>query len=264
MIRKAFEFYDKCTEDRVDACAAQSAFFIILSALPFLMVMFSLLKYTFMGKADFLQLLQSFCPDYVLPFLITIVDEVYDHSAGILSVTAVVAVWSAAKGLQYLIKGLNAVYEVDENRNWFILRFWAIIYTLIFALALLFLLGFMVFGQTVKNILLKKFAYSALLSFLGSGIKWLFGIAVLIVFFTVAFTVLPNKKLKMKRQFPGACFTAAGWTVFSFGLSIYVNDFHGFSMYGSLTTLTLLMLWVYFCMYIMLLGAELNAFLTKA
>ncbi len=263
MIRKAFEFYDACKEDRVDAYAAQSAFFIILSALPFLMVMFSLLKYTFMGKADFLQLLQSFCPSYVFPFLLTIVDELYDHSAGILSITAVAAIWSAAKGFQYIVKGLNVVYEVDENRNWFVLRFWAILYTLIFAFALLFLLGFMVFGQTVKNILLKKIAYSTLLSFLGSGVKWLFGIAVLIVFFWVVYTALPNKQLKMKNQFPGACFTAGGWTVFSFGLSIYVNDFHGFSMYGSLMTLTLLMLWVYFCVYIMLLGAELNAFLTK-
>lgn len=35
----------------------------------------------------------------------------------------------------------------------------------------------------------------------------------------------------------------------------------GFSnMYGSLTTIVLILLWLYFCMYIMLIGAEINAY----
>ena len=264
MIRKGFEFYDECKKDNVGAYAAQSAFFIILSALPFLMVIFSLLKYTFIGKADFLQIVQAFCPDYVLPFMIVMIDEVYEHSAGVLSITAIAAIWSAAKGLQYITNGLNAVYDVDENRNWFVLRFWAIIYTLIFALAILFMLGFIVFGNYVKSVLFQKFPHTAFLTFFGSWMKRLFGLLILIVFFIVIFTALPNKKLHFKGQIVGACFTAAGWTVFSYGLSIYVDYFNGFSMYRSLTTLMLLMLWVYFCVYIMLIGGELNAFLTKA
>lgn len=31
-------------------------------------------------------------------------------------------------------------------------------------------------------------------------------------------------------------------------------------MYGSLTTLIFIMLWLYFCIYILLIGAELNAY----
>ena len=49
--------------------------------------------------------------------------------------------------------------------------------------------------------------------------------------------------------------------VFSFGLSIYVDYFNGFSMYGSLTTIALIMLWLYFCMYIMMMAVEFNVFL---
>lgn len=47
---------------------------------------------------------------------------------------------------------------------------------------------------------------------------------------------------------------------FSFGLSIYVDYFNGFSMYGSLTTIALIMLWLYFCMYIMMMTVEFNVF----
>ena len=38
-----------------------------------------------------------------------------------------------------------------------------------------------------------------------------------------------------------------------------VDVFRGFSsMYGSLTTIVLIMLWMYFCMYSILLGGEVN------
>ena len=55
--------------------------------------------------------------------------------------------------------------------------------------------------------------------------------------------------------------SATAWYVFSFGLSIYVDYFNGFSMYGSLTTIALIMLWLYFCMYIMMMTVEFNVFL---
>ena len=63
----------------------------------------------------------------------------------------------------------------------------------------------------------------------------------------------------MIREIPGAIFTAIGWMVVSWVFSIYLDIFNGFSsMYGSLTTIVILMLWLYFCMYSILLGGEVN------
>ena len=42
-----------------------------------------------------------------------------------------------------------------------------------------------------------------------------------------------------------------------------IDYFNGFSMYGSLTTLVLLMFWLYFVMYIVLIGLELNDWLAR-
>ena len=48
----------------------------------------------------------------------------------------------------------------------------------------------------------------------------------------------------------------------SFVFSIYLDVFTGFStMYGSLTTIILILLWFYMCMYVILLGGEINALL---
>ena len=70
---------------------------------------------------------------------------------------------------------------------------------------------------------------------------------------------LPNRKDWLRKQIPGALFSAIGWQVVSWIFSMYLDIFEGFSdMYGSLTTIVLIMLWLYFCMYCILLGAEVN------
>ena len=66
----------------------------------------------------------------------------------------------------------------------------------------------------------------------------------------------------MKVQLMGAAFSAVGWMIVSWIFSVYLDIFKGFSsMYGSLTTIVLIMLWLYFCMYILLLGGEVNVIL---
>lgn len=68
----------------------------------------------------------------------------------------------------------------------------------------------------------------------------------------------------MKVQLMGAAFSAVGWMIVSWIFSVYLNIFKGFSsMYGSLTTIVLIMLWLYFCMYILLLGGEVNVILRE-
>lgn len=263
IIGNVMRFMNKCKQDKINAFSAQSAFFIILSAIPFLMVFFSMLRYTSITEGMVLEIIERIAPDYVSPFLVSVVDEVYSRSTGIISVTAVMAIWSASKGVHYLTDGLNAVNELEETRNWFVLRFWAIVYTVVFLVAIVFTLLVLVFGNTLHDLALEKVPILAdISSFIGnfSGILML---VLLILFFDVVFKTLPNRKLSFQSQIPGSVICGVAWYVFSFGLSIYVDYFNGFSMYGSLTTIALIMLWVYFCIYIMMMSAEVNIVFNK-
>ena len=95
-------------------------------------------------------------------------------------------------------------------------------------------------------------------------LKSLIGIGGLTFIFALLYWALPNRKGKggqritYIRQLPGALISAVAWYVFSFGVSVYVNYFHGFSSYGSLTTIALIMFWLYVCMYILMVCAEVN------
>ena len=130
--------------------------------------------------------------------------------------------------------------------------------SMIFLVAIVFTLLVIVFGNSLQKLAsqyipLLRHAVDLLAHFRG-----LIMLAMLIVFFDVIFTALPNKKLTFKSQIPGAAICGVAWYIFSIGVSIYVDYFNGFSMYGSLTTIALIMLWLYFCMYIMMMSAEVN------
>lgn len=249
---------NKCKQDKINAYAAQTAFFIILSIIPFLMVFSSLLQYTPITKGNMLMIIARIMPEYVSPILISLIDEVYGRSFGIISVTAVAAVWSAGKGAQYMADGFNAVNDLEETRNWFVMRFWGVVYTVVFIVAIVCTLVILVFGNSLHQLVIN---YVPLLEeavgFLANFGSF-FVFAVLVVVFDIVFTTLPNKKLTFRSQLPGAFICTMAWYLFSRGLSVYVDYFNGFSMYGSLTAITLIMLWLYFCVYIMLMSAEVN------
>ncbi len=263
-IKHGKRFIEKCRRDHISAFAAQTAFFLLLSLIPFLMLFSSLLKYTVVSEATLLSLVNEFMPSYIAPFVISIINEVYHKSVGIVSVSAVVAIWSAAQGVQHMAAGLNEINGVEETRNWLVRRFWAVVYTAVFLVAVVAALALWVFGNAIQDILAEY------VPFVVAAIEWFFNLRELIMFgiisclFTIIFKTLPNNKeikthrLTLRNQLPGAVLGTAFWYLFSVGISIYVGYFNGFSMYGSLTTIALVMLWIYFGVYIMMLCAEMN------
>ena len=259
-------YLDKCKRDNIGAFAAQAAFFIIMSAIPFLMVFTSLLQYTNISQEYVTDLLCRAMPKYIEPILQPILNEVYSRSVGIISITAIIALWAAGKALQYMTAGLNVLNGIDETRNWFVVRFWSIVYTVVFIFAIIIVLILMVFTEYIQGLLDQAFGVWGLLVAIVSVrplIRGLVVFAVLTGLFVWLFTQLPNKKVKALSQSPGALLCALIWYVFSIFLSIYVNFYNGFSIYGSMSTIVLMMFWLYSCMYIMFMCAEVNVFFAE-
>lgn len=269
MFLDGLRLLDKCKEDNIGAYAAQTAFFIMMSLVPLMMFFITLIQYTPISEAMLLQWVHQYLPDYLEPVIITILDEVFSESAGILSTTAVIAIWSASKGLHYLSDGLDEVNAVKEKRSWLILRIKAVIYTFSFLVAIVTFLVLIIFGRSLEELLIYY------LPVIGRVVSRILDFRILIItpimifIVMMAFYSLPDRravvghKINFHNQLPGAVLCTVVWYIFSIGVSIYVGYFNGFSMYGSLTTVVLTMFWIYFCMYILLFCAEINAFYYK-
>ena len=83
---------------------------------------------------------------------------------------------------------------------------------------------------------------------------------VLTVLFAAVYAYVPNKKLAFKEQIPGAVFSAVAWSIFSWVFSYYLTYGNSYGIYGSLSIIIIVLLWMYFCMYIILIGAYLNRY----
>ena len=196
-------FVGKCRRDNVGAFAAQAAFFILLSAIPFLLFLSALLPYTPVSREDLIEAAAVSMPDYVEPFFVHVLDEAYDRRPGVLSVTALLAVWAAGKAIQYLEAGLNAVNGMYETRRWLVIRFWSVIYTLVFVLALLTVLTFFVFSGYLYRMLPEDGGLVSLILQVRPLIRWIVLFFLLSLFFTALFAALPNRKLTFRSQLPG-------------------------------------------------------------
>lgn len=255
-------FINRVYEDHVGAYAAQSAYFIILSFIPFVLLIMAVVRYIAPLTEEMVRdAILEICPENIEGFINSIIDEVYAKSTAVIPLTAVTALWSAGKGLQAVTNGLNTIYHVKETRNWLVTRIRSVLYTALLVLALLSSLLLLVFGNTLQRTLRQYIPFLAdlLEQFMGTRALLVFG--VLVLAFLFLFKMLPNRKATFRSQLPGAILTTVSWLVFSYGFSLYFTFFPSFSnMYGSLTTIVLIMLWLYICMNIVLYGAEVNAY----
>jgi membrane protein len=157
------------------------------------------------------------------------------------------------------MRGLNSVYEINETRNGLLLRAIAALYTLIFAVMVLITMTLFVFGNRLYFWIERKLPVFVDTALVIISLRTIVGLIVLIIFFLIIYTVIPNRKTKLMSQMPGAMLCSGGWMGFSYAFSFYIDNYSNYaSTYGSLTAVVLFMLWLYFCMYILFLGAEFN------
>lgn len=253
------DFLDKLKRDNVGAYAAQATLFIIMSVIPFLLVLSSLLRYTPITEEMILNGIHKFTPGSVSPMIVSIIDETYKNSAKLLVPAVIIAVYSSAKAVQSLRYGLNIIYDIPETRNWFVLRFRAMLDTMLLILVMIVMLLLLVFGRKIQEMLVQHAPIISKVTELILKMRMVLIFIMLIAVFCFIYKFLPNRKATFRSQLVGAVGCTAAWYVFSFGLSIYVDFFQGFSLYGSLTTLLLIMFWLSICMYIFMVCGEVNS-----
>ncbi len=232
---------------KVTGHAAQSAFFLLMSFIPFLMFLISMIRYTSWDETVIISLFNRYVPEFAESSITVLIDEIYSHSIGIVSVSAIVTLWSAAKSVQGITYGLNCVRDIPENRNYFFLRFQAMGETLALIVSLFFIVIFVVYGSKIKDIiqLIWQFEDTPFIVTVFMMLRFFIAFTLMIMLFTAAFTILPNQKNSFISQLPSGFFCGVAWMVFSYFLAIYVKIFNGFSIYGSMVALMLIMLWIY-------------------
>lgn len=244
----------------ISTYAASIAFFFFLSVVPMLIMICTIIPFTPLTEENLVELVTDFLPDQVDTLAESLISEVYDKSAGILSFAIIATIWSAAKGVMALMRGLNAINGVEEKRNYFVVRAIASFYTLVMLVVVILSLFVMVFGDQLVTLALHRIPQLQKLVSFAMNFRFLFVWAVLSVLFAAVYAYVPDKKLSFREQIPGAVFSAVVWSIFSWFFSYYVTYGNSYGIYGSLSIIIIVLLWMYFCMYIIMIGAYINQY----
>ena len=259
LVTKANNFIKRLQKHHVNEYSIQCAYYVILSFIPFLILLFSLIQFTNISKETIFFWFNEIIPGNISGFTQDVIMEASFKSIGTLSISILFILWSAGKGFFALSKGFHYIYKTPKEYNYWVLKLKSMICIIVFIVMIIIALFLVTFSRSIVEILQNKYMGLSITINILLKLRGLWQILLLFFAFLLMYRFVPNHKTKLKKQMPGALFAATIWYFISWFFSLYLEVFKNFSViYGSLTSIMLLMIWVYWSMYILLLGAEIN------
>ena len=247
------------------ACAC--AYCAVLSLIPLIIVGVALLGFVYdatnigdreMALTKAIQVIQSYVP---VKF-----DFLRDQLKSVLNTPRVVGFF----GLTFLIYGahqtflamqpaMNIIWVVPETRHWFRQR-------LIALGATFFTLILLPLDIAASYLTVRVADYgghwinSAVQATLLKSVTGLLPVLVTTILFAVLCQILPDRHVPWKSAFIGAGVAAFFWQITKLGFGFYLLHSRGYAiLYGSLSSIVILVVWMYYSMALLLLGAEIAA-----
>lgn len=220
--------------------------------------------------ADVADLLYQFLPQVpeIQDTILSVLNNLSAQSTTfVASFAAITTLYSASSGMFAIQKGLQRL--TPGARFTLFDRGLAILYTIVFEgllLVVLLLQGLRSIFRPLSQLLSATSRWHGVIEFFRHWISFsdLIAIPVLFMLILLIYTFVPGGKRPLRRQLPGTVFTTVGWVVFSRIFSFYIVHFWKLSyIYGSLTAIILMILWLDIIINLLFLGASLNAALYR-
>ena len=138
--------FDMIGKKKVAVYAAASDYFLFMSLVPILMLLVSLIRYLPFDQADVLNIFAGAVPASVYKVITPIVNSIYRSGSGVITVSVLLTLFSASSAMRAIMKGLDAVYEVERRENALVFFARAYVYMLILIVIIILSLGVMVYG----------------------------------------------------------------------------------------------------------------------
>ena len=248
--------------DEAIPLAGNIAFRTLFSIFPFLIFLTALAG--FFGNAALAEkvvtFLLSVAPEQLVhPLAPEIRSILTEPRTGLLSLAALLTIWSAMGGVDSIRVGLNRAYDLKENRNLFWLYGQSVLFVIGSAIGLL-AIALLIVVAPVALAVLDRFAPDARHNFtILNQLRYPIAVAILVGGLQLCHRILPAKRLKTLDVLPGVLLTVVVWIALASAFSAYLVNFNSFaSTYASLSGLFAAMFFLYLAALVLILGGEVN------
>lgn len=262
IVSLALEAMRRLFADEAIPLAGNIAFRTLFSIFPFLIFLTALAG--FFGNEALAEkavtFLLSVAPEQLVQPLASEIHSILTvPRTGLLSLAAVLTIWSAMGGVDSIRVGLNRAYDFKENRNLFWLYGQSILFVIGSAIGLLAIALLIVFAPVALAVL-DRFAPDLRHNFtILNQLRYPIAIALLAGGLLICHRILPAKRLKSLDVLPGVLLTVVVWIVLASVFSAYLVNFNSFaSTYASLSGLFAAIFFLYLAALVLIFGGEVN------
>ncbi len=258
-------FIKRLKKDNISATSAQLSYYLILSVFPFIIFLLNVLSYTPFGQQEVLShILLNLPKDTVAVIEPIIMGVINTSSTTLLSLSLLFSLWLGSNGVKNVIAAMDSAFDTNEKRNRLLMRFLSLIFTIILALIIVLTLMTQVFGSQILTLVRQNIGDYEWITFVYNLVQWLLPLVVMVLTFSVLYKFGPSfvkqPKPLFRHAFIGGIVATIGWGLVSNVFKLYVDNFGNFSLvYGSLTGVIALLIWLYLTSMMIMLGAEVTA-----
>ena len=261
-------FWKGLIEGAITTRASSLAFNFFLAFFPSIIVFFTLIPYIPVNgiQETLIELLAVVLPPSTNEVTFNTLDDIINNPrSGLLSAGFILALYFSTSGINSLIEAFNTSYHIRETRPLIQQRLLSLGLTLVLSGILITAMGLIIFAKIAVNYLTE---YELITQYAGDLIlygKWFTILLILFIGTSILFHLGPSVKSQWKIFTPGSILATLGIVITSIGFNYYINNFSQYNkLYGSIGTLMIILIWMYFNSIILLTGFELNASISNA
>lgn len=248
--------------------ASSLAFRFFLAIFPSIIFLFSLVPFIPIDnfKHELLTLIETSLPTDAFEMVnSTIEDLMFNRDGGILSFGFLFAFYLASNGVNSMIIAFNETAHAVKKSSFIETRLRSLILLIIIVFLMVIAIGLIVFSTPIIHYLTSHDYIQGYAIYVLKIVKFIILLAVFFTGISSIYYIGNVKKLDFRFISAGSSLATLLSIALSSGFAFYINNFGTYNkVYGSIGTLMVIMLWLYFNSLVLLLGFELNASISHA
>ena len=261
-------FYRGLTKGAITTRASSLAFNFFLAFFPGIIVLFTVIPFVPIAgfQEQLFLLILEVLPPSTFEATKSIVDDIINNErGGLLSFTFILALYFCTNGVDAMITAFNNTYHHNDTRSWVQLKLLSFSLTGILAIFLVLTIAFQIASEGFLSYLVSEKYIGQVLAEIIFSSKGFILVIGLFLSISSIYYYAPADKSRWKFLSPGSILCTFLSVFTSLIFSYYVTNFAQYNqLYGSIGTLLVILLWMYFNSIILLIGFELNASILSA
>lgn len=254
--------------DNIPRSSAELSYYLLFSLFPILLLIGTLLSITNISQVSLLHLLSLLPRDIqriVSPVITRYLGQGTSGTFYLQIATAVVlGTYFFSRTMGSLMYNVNRIYHIPNHRGGVVQLIFEVLSAAGFIVTVIGSFILLVLGRTLYNFVSHFIEIPEQAYRLWNYGRYLLAIGVLFLFLLILFYLAPNCIMRLRDSLPGAIFTLLAWFICSTAFTFYINNINRYdALYGSISAIMVLMLWMYMIGIILFLGFKLNFILMQ-